>query len=71
MIGFLFAYHISGAHFNPATSLAIFISEKKYGDDIAYLLLVMLVQLCGCYAGVAISFLLAKNFNNYGLFPSG
>lgn len=69
MIGFLFAYHISGAHFNPATSLAVLLTERKIGEDLTYFLLVMLVQLCGCYAGIAISFLLAKNFNFYFLFP--
>ena len=27
-LGFIIAYQVSGAHFNPATSLAVFISEK-------------------------------------------
>lgn len=30
MFGFIIAYEVSGAHFNPATSLAVFLTEKKY-----------------------------------------
>ena len=40
---FLFAYQISGGHFNPATSLAVFIVEHKYKEQLAYLITVMIV----------------------------
>lgn len=29
---FIVAYNVSGSHFNPATSLAVFIKENKFGD---------------------------------------
>jgi glycerol uptake facilitator-like aquaporin len=31
-IGFIIAANVSGAHFNPATSLAVFIVQKKYKE---------------------------------------
>lgn len=30
MSAYIFAVHVSGAHFNPATSLAIYLVEGKY-----------------------------------------
>ena len=30
MFAYVAAYHISGAHFNPATTLAVYMTEKKY-----------------------------------------
>lgn len=35
----LIAVSISGAHFNPATSLGVFLAEGKYGRQIVRLLL--------------------------------
>ncbi|CDW77777.1 mip family channel protein [Stylonychia lemnae] len=69
IIGFIIAYNITGAHFNPATSLAIFITEKKFSEDLFYFLMVMLVQLCGCYTGCLVSYLQALISNEYGLYP--
>lgn len=66
---YLFAMHVSGAHFNPATSLAVYLSEKgfeKRKGNLRYLLLVMLVQVLGAYLGVLISFLLLKDYNIFG-----
>ena len=66
---FLFAVHASGAHFNPATSFAVYLSEKgveKRKSNLRYLLCVMLVQIFGAYLGVLIDFLLLKDKNIYG-----
>lgn len=43
VIGYVIANHISGAHFNPATSLAVFMTEKKLSEDLFYFLCVMIV----------------------------
>ena len=43
---YLFAVHISGAHFNPATSFAVYLSEKgieKRKSNLRYLLCAILV----------------------------
>lgn len=43
---YLLAVHVSGAHFNPATSFAVYLSEKgieKRKSNLRYLLCVMLV----------------------------
>ena len=37
--GWMMAVAISGAHFNPATTLAVFLSEGKYGRQIGRLIL--------------------------------
>lgn len=71
MLAYVIAYSISGGHFNPATSLAVFMTEKRFEQHKLYLILVMIVQLCGMYAGELITFLLVKNFNNYELYPVG
>jgi glycerol uptake facilitator-like aquaporin len=66
---YLFAVHASGAHFNPATSLAVYLSEKgveKRKSNLRYLLCVMLAQVFGAYLGVLIDFLLLKDKNIYG-----
>jgi glycerol uptake facilitator-like aquaporin len=31
LAGFLLAYNVSGAHFNPATSIAVYLQEKAKG----------------------------------------
>jgi glycerol uptake facilitator-like aquaporin len=67
--GFVIAYNITGAHFNPATSLAVFITEKKFAEDLFYFLMCMLVQVCGCYAGCLVTYLQCKTSNQYGLYP--
>jgi len=33
----MIASKISGAHFNPATSLAVYVVEQKYKENIKYL----------------------------------
>jgi glycerol uptake facilitator-like aquaporin len=64
------AYKVSGAHFNPATSLAVLIAERKTANLLGFLL-TFLVQVAGAFLGVLISFLFIKDyFNfNYRLLP--
>lgn len=38
-VGWLIAVSTSGAHFNPATTLGVYLSEGKYGKQIARMLL--------------------------------
>jgi len=55
------AYKVSGAHFNPATSLAVFIVEKQM-KNLPGFLFTFLVQVLGAYLGCGISYLLVKNY---------
>lgn len=38
-VGWIIAVSVSGAHFNPATTLAVFLAEGKYGRQIGRLIL--------------------------------
>lgn len=53
---------ISGCHLNPAISVAVFIMEKNFKDSkmIMYLVLELIVQLCGCYLGILLSYLVMQ-----------
>lgn len=42
-IGWLIAVSVSGAHFNPATTLGVFLAEGKYGRQIIRLLVYWLM----------------------------
>ena len=41
-ICWILAVTVSGAHFNPAVSLAVYLVERKYARDAGYLILVIL-----------------------------
>ena len=58
------AYKVSGAHFNPATSLAVLIAERKTANILGFLL-TFLVQVAGAFLGVLISFLFIKDYFNF------
>lgn len=79
-IMYVVASHICGAHFNPATTIACFITDKQAGKHIqangndAYKQLgfVLLAQLLGSVAGILVTFILAKDYvTSYVLFPQG
>ena len=38
-VGWLLAVSVSGAHFNPAVSLAVYLAEGKYGKQIGRLII--------------------------------
>jgi len=62
---FIMAYKISGAHFNPALTLAVFIHERTV-KNLLGLGLTILFQFAGAYLGIALSYLLVKDyFMNY------
>jgi glycerol uptake facilitator-like aquaporin len=64
------AFKVSGAHFNPATSLAVFFCERRINNLVGFLL-TMLVQLCGAYLGIGMSYLLIKDYlDNFYLLPT-
>ena len=67
---YIFAVHVSGSHFNPATSLAVFLTENKYKEQLRYFIAVMISQLCGAYCGILVSFMLAKDYYLQLLYPS-
>ena len=60
-IAWVIAYEISGAHFNPATTLAVFIIER-HCKNLMGMLFTVLFQLMGAFFGVLISFLLFKDY---------
>lgn len=40
---------ITGGHFNPAVTLAVYIKEAKFRENLGWLGLVILAQLCGAF----------------------
>lgn len=74
-IVYLVAHHISGAHFNPAISLACFVNDKlragassrkemiENKDSVKQLLVTMLAQLLGSALGILIVYVLAKDYS--------
>lgn len=59
-VGWLIAVSISGAHFNPATTLGVYLAEGKYVRQIGRLLLYMFVQFCGGFLGIFFTWLVFK-----------
>jgi glycerol uptake facilitator-like aquaporin len=68
-IGFILLFHVTGAHFNPATTLADYLHQKSQGkytsecdkkSAFKMMLYVIFTQMMGSLFGVLITFLLAK-----------
>lgn len=59
-VSWLFAGNISGAHFNPAITLVVWVYEKCKKEYIKYLICACIVQICGSYTGILISYLILK-----------
>lgn len=69
-VGWLIAVSVSGAHFNPATTLGVYLSEGKYGKQILRMLLYWLFQIMGAFAGVLITYLIFNEpVEGYLLWP--
>jgi glycerol uptake facilitator protein len=69
-VGFLIAVSTSGAHFNPATSLAVYLAEGKYARQIIRLIVYYIAQVAGAFAGVLLVYLIFNSpFNGYLLWP--
>jgi glycerol uptake facilitator-like aquaporin len=64
LVGWMFAVTVSGAHFNPATTLAVFIYEKNFKSHIRHLLLFMFAQFAGAYAGILMVFSIVSGKDN-------
>ena len=56
----IIAVSITGAHFNPATTLAVFIHEQKYSYQKKLLLTYLVAQFLGAFLGILISFCVLK-----------
>ena len=46
---------ISGAHMNPAVSIGVFIEQKKFGQDIMLLLLILVAEILGAIFGIVMT----------------
>ena len=63
MVCYLWAVRVSGGHFNPATTFAVFIRNKDKKDANAkYAWIVMITQLVGAFVGVLFVFLALKDY---------
>ena len=52
---------ITGAHFNPAITLAVFISNKHWKEDWFFALQIILSQFIGAFWGVCLAWLCLYN----------
>jgi glycerol uptake facilitator-like aquaporin len=69
-VGWMIAVSVSGAHFNPATTLAVYIAEGKYMRQILRLILYYVVQFLGAYLGILMVYLIFNSpVNGYLLWP--
>ncbi len=54
---------ITGAHYNPAVTIGVFISNKHWKEDWVFALLIMLSQFFGAIWGVCLAWLSLYNTN--------
>lgn len=65
------AYHVSGAEFNPAISIACFFARRDYSKAKGkQLLLVLVAQILGAFFGVLLVFILLKETLDLPLKPA-
>ena len=63
MFLYLWAVRVSGGHFNPATTLAVYLKNKdKKNENGRYAFVVMIIQVIGAFMGVLFSFLVLKDY---------
>ena len=53
----LLAWDISGGHFNPAITMGVFVSQKKWGDQWLLMLLMSVAQYAGACFGILLGYL--------------
>ena len=60
---------VSGAHFNPAVTTAVFIKEggDRMGDNFGFMILIMFSQVLGCVFGVLIASISLTTADNVAL----
>lgn len=68
LIGWIIASTLSGAHFNPAVSIAVYIYERKKAYT-KYLIFIIIAQLIGSLLGIFIAYMLAK-YHKVDLYPA-
>ena len=63
MLCYLWAVRVSGAHFNPATTFAVYLRNKdRKEQNSLYLWIVMLVQVIGAFLGIVFVYLALKDY---------
>ena len=50
------AYNVSGGHFNPAISVGMFLAQKKFGEDLLPLILMVVAQFAGAFFGILLGY---------------
>lgn len=64
---YILAVNVSGGHFNPATSLAVYMTESESKSrNTRYLIAVIIFQIIGAYLGVVMAFILLKDYISGG-----
>jgi glycerol uptake facilitator-like aquaporin len=53
----ILAWNVSGGHFNPVISVAMYISEKDFGGNIVTLIILVGSQFIGAFLGVLLGYL--------------
>lgn len=66
----LMANSVSGAHFNPASSLVVFLYQRQYRKHIVLLIGFVLSQIAGCFFGILISYLCTKYYGPPTMYPN-
>ena len=59
--GWMIACSVSGAHFNPATSLAVFIYERSW-SNLKTLIGFIISQFLGAFAGILTAYMLSRYY---------
>ena len=63
LLCYLWAVRVSGAHFNPATTFAVYLRNKdRSKENSLYLWVAMLVQVVGAFLGIVFVFLALKDY---------
>jgi glycerol uptake facilitator-like aquaporin len=67
----MLCFTVSGAHFNPAFTLGVYLAEGKYLKQLLRLILYWLFQVMGAYAGILTTYLIFNEpVEGYLLWPN-